>query len=53
MKTQKMILYWNGFIPIQAELPLDEIIWDKVECYMDSVRKIGLLKQSNVKLPKV
>ena len=41
MKTEKMILWWNGHVPIFGILPVDDVIWDKVECYMDVVRKMG------------
>jgi hypothetical protein len=45
MKTHRMILYWKGFLPILAELPEEEVIWDRVECFMDSVRKMGCTKK--------
>jgi hypothetical protein len=41
MKTERMILCWNGHLPILGELPVEDVIWEKVECFMDVVRKMG------------
>ena len=41
MKYDRMIIGWNGLLPIVVDIPVNEFIWDKVECFMDIVRKMG------------
>jgi hypothetical protein len=45
MKYDRMIIGWNGLLPIVVDIPVHEIIWDKVECFMDTVRKMGAEEQ--------
>lgn len=42
MKQDKMIVKWNGLLPIVEDMPVHEIIWEKMSYYMDFVRTMGV-----------
>ncbi|UCG69871.1 MAG: hypothetical protein JSV09_02280 [Thermoplasmata archaeon] len=41
MKQDKLITKWNGLLPIVEDMPMQEIIWDKMSYYMHMVRDMG------------
>ncbi|UCE37963.1 MAG: hypothetical protein JSW00_01625 [Thermoplasmata archaeon] len=42
MKDGKMIIRWNGLLPIVEDIPEDTIIWDKLSRFMGRVRTMGV-----------
>jgi hypothetical protein len=53
MRYDRMIVGWCGLLPIIADIPVNEIIWEKIECFMGAVRKMGVNDYTNVKIAEV
>jgi hypothetical protein len=41
MNYDRMIVGWNGLLPIVADIPVSEIVWEKIGVFMDRVRRMG------------
>jgi hypothetical protein len=53
MKYDRMIVGWCGLLPIVADIPVNEIIWEKIEGFMGTVRKMGVNDYKNVSISEV
>lgn len=41
MKHGKMIIKYNGLLPVVEDIPDKEIVWDRLMCFMDQIRRMG------------
>lgn len=48
MKYDRMIVGWCGLLPIVADIPVNEFIWDRIEGFMGAVRKMGASSKVNI-----
>jgi hypothetical protein len=50
MKYGKMIVKWNGLLPVVDDIPKNEIIWDVIGLFMDRVRCMGAVNKPEMKI---
>jgi hypothetical protein len=41
MKHGKMIIKYNGLLPVVEDIPEKDIVRDRLMCFMDQIRKMG------------
>jgi hypothetical protein len=49
MKHGKMIIRYNGLLPVVGDIPEKEIVWDRLMCFMDQIRRMGVKPSIKVK----
>ncbi len=40
-KHCKMIIRYDSLIPVVEDIPEEELLWDRLLCFMDQIRRIG------------